>query len=161
MYWLGLGWWCLGLVRASLLCMSKICLLLMRSPWFGGSSAQFAVYPWLFMTWAIFWFPILLWLAPLGAGLYLIVGFSFISPLFCSFLQSYYHFLLNYSAIPVVMLLDPSLLGSFGLAAYSSLNDSVWSLGLLISLLVSSCVSLISFWTSLAHLFSLGILGPF
>ena len=33
LYWLGTGWWGLGLARASLPCMSKICLLLMRLPW--------------------------------------------------------------------------------------------------------------------------------
>ena len=32
-YWLGTGWWGLGLARASLPCMSKICLLLMHLPW--------------------------------------------------------------------------------------------------------------------------------
>ena len=100
-------------------------------------------------------------LLPLGAGLYLIVGFSFFSPLFCSFLQSYCHFLLNYSDIPAVMSFDSGLLGFFGSAAYSSLNDSVWSLGLLITLLVGSCVLFISFWASLAHSLSLGILNPF
>ena len=100
-------------------------------------------------------------LLPLGVGLYLIVGFSFFSPLFCSFLQSYCHFLLNYSVIPVVMSFDPGLLGSFGSAAYSSLNDSVWSLGLLITLLAGSCVPFISFWAPLAHSLSFGILNPF
>ena len=56
-------------------------------------------------------------LFPLRAELYLIVGFSFFSPLFCSFLQSYCHFLLNYFAIPAVMSFDLGLLGSFGPAA--------------------------------------------
>ena len=56
-------------------------------------------------------------LLPLRAELYLIVGFSFFSPLFCSFLQFYCHFLLNYSAIPAVMSFDLGLLGSFGPAA--------------------------------------------
>ena len=86
------------------------------------------------MAWAIFWFPILLWLAPLkGWALFDCgLGFSFFNPLFCSFLQSYYHFLLHYSVIPAVMSFDPSLLGSFGPVAYSSLNDSVWSLDLLL-----------------------------
>ena len=35
----------MGLARVSLLCMSIICLLFMRSPWSEGSSAQFAVHP--------------------------------------------------------------------------------------------------------------------
>ena len=33
LYWLGTGWWGLGLARASLPCMSKICMLLMCLPW--------------------------------------------------------------------------------------------------------------------------------
>ena len=40
-YWLGTSWWCLGLVRSLLPCMSKACLLLMRLPWTGGSCAFF------------------------------------------------------------------------------------------------------------------------
>ena len=40
-YWLGTSWWCLGLMRSLLLCMSKACLLLMRLPWTGGSCAFF------------------------------------------------------------------------------------------------------------------------
>ena len=32
-FYLGTGWWGLGLARASLPCMSKICLLLMRLSW--------------------------------------------------------------------------------------------------------------------------------
>ena len=100
-------------------------------------------------------------LLPLKAGLHLIMGFSFLSPLFCFFLQSYYHFLLHYSAILTVMSFDPSLQSLFRLVVYSSLNDSVWSFDFLITLLVGSCVPSISFWVSLAHLLSLGILGPF
>ena len=30
LYWLGIGWWCLGLARAPVLFMSKACLLLMH-----------------------------------------------------------------------------------------------------------------------------------
>ena len=77
-------------------------------------------------------FPFFYGLLPLRAGLYLIVGFSFFNPLFCSFLQSYYHFLLHYFAISAVMPFNPSLLGSFGPVTSSSLNDSIWSLGLLL-----------------------------
>ena len=97
----------------------------------------------------------------LGAGLCLIVGFSFFNPLFHSFLKSYYHFLLHYSAIPTMISFDPSLLGFFGPAAYSSLDDSIWSLGFFITLLAGSYVPFISSWASLAHLLSLGILSPF
>ena len=71
------------------------------------------------------------------------------------------HFLPCHFAIPAVMLFDPSLLGLFGSAAYSSLNDSIWSFGFCITLLVGSFVPFISSWASLAHLLSLGFLGPF
>ena len=76
LYLLGIGWWCLDLARAPLLCMFKTCLLLMHLPWSGGSSAHSATHPWLLTAWAIFWFPILYSLLPLGPVLCLIVGFS-------------------------------------------------------------------------------------
>ena len=60
-----------------------------------------------------------------------------------------------------MMLFDPSLLGLFEPANYSSLNDSIWSFGLCITLLVGSFVPSISFWASLAHLLFLGFLDPF
>ena len=44
LYWLGTGWWGLGLARAFLPYVSKICLLLSRSLWFGGLPAQPAVH---------------------------------------------------------------------------------------------------------------------
>ena len=69
---------------------------------------------------------------PLGAGLCLIMGFSSFSLLFCSFLQSCCHFLSYHSVIPAMILSDPSLLGLFGPAAYSSLNDLIWSLDFLL-----------------------------
>ena len=151
LYWLGTGYWCLDLARAPLLCMSKTCLLLMHLPWFGGSFAHSTAHPWLLMAWAIFWFPILYGLLPLKAGLCLIVGFSSFNLLFLLLPQSCYHFLPYHSTIPAVMLFDPSLLGLFGPAAYSSLNDSIWSLGFLLHCL----------WGLVSHLFMLGILGPF
>ena len=59
-----------------------------------------------------------------GLGLCLAVGFSSFSLVFALFLQSLCA--LPYSfAIPVVVLFDPSLLGLFGLVAYSSLDDLV------------------------------------
>ena len=154
------GWWSLGLTRAQLLCVSKTCPL--RLPWSGGFSTHPVVRPWLLIAWAVFWFPFLYGLLPLRAGLCLIVGFSFFSSLFCSFLQSCYHFLLHYSAIPAVMSFGPSLLGFFGPAACSSLNDSAWSLSFFfVTLLAGSWVPFISSWASLAHLLSLGFLGLF
>ena len=85
LYWLGTGWWCLSFARAPLLCTSKACLLLIHLPWSKGSFVHSATHPWPLMAWIIFWFPILYSLLLLGAGLYLIVGFSSFSILFCSF----------------------------------------------------------------------------
>ena len=51
----------LGLARASLPCMSKVCMLLMRLPWLACTVCR----P--FLT--IFWFPFPLWLALFGLGL--------------------------------------------------------------------------------------------
>ena len=147
LYWLGTNWWSLGLVHAQLLCVSKTCPL--RLPWSGGSSAHSVARPWLLMAWATFWFLILYGPLPSGARFYLIMGFSSFSPFFCSFPQSM-HFLLHHSAIPTMMLLDPSLLSIFGPAAYFSLNDLVWSLGFLLHCLRAP----------MSH-FLLGILGPF
>ena len=118
----------------------------MRWSWSGGSSVHSTTHPWIHMAWAIFWFPILYGLLPLGVGLCLIVGFSSFSLLFCSFLQFCYHFLPYHFTIPVVMLFDPNLLGLFGHAAYSSLNDLVWSLGFLLH-----CLRVL-----VSHLFPLG-----
>ena len=113
------------------------------------------------MEWATFWFLILYGPLLLGAELCLIVSFSSFSLPFCSFLQFCYYFLSFHSAISIMMLFDPSLLGLFGSVAYSSLNDSIWSFGLRITLLVGSFVPFISFWASLTHLLSLDFLGPF
>ena len=159
LYWLGTGWWCLGLARAPLLCMSKTCPLLMRLSWSRGSSAHSTAPLWLLMSSAIFWFFILYGLLPLGVGLYLIVGSSSFSLLFYSFLQSCYHFLPYNSAIPAVMFFDPSLLGLLGPAAYSSLNGSIWSLGFSLHWLRAPVSHLFSSCASLAYLLSLGILG--
>ena len=60
------------------------------------------------------------------------------------------HFLLHYSAIPAMMLFDLSLLGLFGSAVYSSLDDSIWSLGLLLH----------GLWTLASHFFPLGCPWP-
>ena len=76
-------------------------------------------------------------------------GLLFFQPILLPF-SAVLHFLLHYFVIPIVVLFDPSLLGFFGPAAYSSLNDSVWSLGFLLR-----CLRV-----SVSH-FLLGILGPF
>ena len=110
--------------------VSKTCLL--RLQWSRGSSAHSAAHPWLLMAWATFWFLIIYGPLPLEAEPYLIAGFSSFTLPLCSFLQFCFHFLLFHSAILAVMLFDTSLLGLFGPAAYSFLNDSVWLLGLLL-----------------------------
>ena len=76
-------------------------------------------------------------------------GLFFFQPILLLF-SAVLHFLLHYSVIPVVVLFDPSLLGFFGPAAYSSLNDLVWSLGFLLHYLRAPVFH-----------FLLGILGPF
>ena len=55
LYWLGIGWRCLGLVRAPFSCVSKACLLLMRLPWSKGSSMHSTAHSWPLMVWTIFW----------------------------------------------------------------------------------------------------------
>ena len=139
LYWLGIGWWCMGLTRALLLCMFEICLLLMHLPWSGGSSAQSAIHPWLLMEWAVFWCLILWWLAPLR-GQALFDYEVFLLQLTLLFLP------ITLLPFPAVMLFDPSLLGFFGLAACSFLNDSKWSLGFLLHHLQ----------TPVSHLFLIG-----
>ena len=141
LYWLGTCWWSLGLAHALLLHVSKTCPLHLL--WSRGSSAHSTTHPWLLMALAIFWFLILYGPLPLGAELCLIVGFSSFSLFFCSFLQSCYQFLLYHSAIPIVALFDPNLLGLFRPVAYSTLNNSMWSFGLCITLLVGSFVPFI------------------
>ena len=96
-----------------------------------------------------FLIPHSLWLAPFGAGFCLIVSFSSFSQFFLLF-SAVLHFLRHYSIIPAMVLFDPSLLGFFGPATYSSLNDSVWSLGFLLCCL----------WAPMSY-FLLGILDPF
>jgi len=67
-----------------------------------------------------------LWLAPLTGWALFDYGFFLLQLIL---LQSCYHFLLHYSAIPAMMSFDPHLLGFFRPPACSFLNDSVWSLG--------------------------------
>ena len=150
LYWLGISWWSLGLARAQLLHVSKTCLLHLSCS--KGSSAHSVAHPWLLMAWATFWILILYGPLPLRARLCLIVGFFSFSLPFCSFMQSCYHFLPYHSAIPTVMLFDHSLLGLFGPAVYSSLNDSIWSFVLLYYI---ACGLFCPIY------FVLGILGPF
>ena len=101
LYWLGTGWWCLGLTHGPLLCTSKACPLLMHLPWPGGSFVH------LFFDFSFF---IVLFLS--RAGPCLIVGFPLFSPLFAPFV-TLLPFLSCRSAIYAVVLFDPCLLGFF------------------------------------------------
>ena len=68
LYWLGTGWWCLGLVRALIPYVSKTCLLPIRLPWFGGSPFVFFD----LVCVVLFVFPLLS-----RAELYLMMGLTF------------------------------------------------------------------------------------
>ena len=72
LYWLGTGWWWLGLVRAFIPYVSKTYLLPIRLSRSGGSPFMFfdLLYGLLFV------FPLLL-----GAGLYLMMGLTFLWPI--------------------------------------------------------------------------------
>ena len=75
LYWLGIGWWCLGLARAFIPYMSKTCLLTIRLSWSGGSPSVFFD----LLCGLLFVFPL-----HSGAGLYLMMGLTF--PWFLLFL---------------------------------------------------------------------------
>ena len=61
LYWLGTGWWCLGLAHAFIPYVSKTCLLPIRLPWSGSSPSMFFdllcglffVFPAPFKSWAL------------------------------------------------------------------------------------------------------------
>ena len=101
LYWLGTGWWCLGIARGPFLCTSKACPLLMRLPWLGGSFVH------LFFDFSFF---IGLFLS--RAGPCLIVGFPLFSPLFAPSIIPL-PFLSCRSTIYAVVLFDLCLLGFF------------------------------------------------
>ena len=103
------------------------------------------------------------------AGPCLIMGFPLFNPFFAPSVVLL-PFLPYHSTVPTMVLFDPCLLGLFGPTVCSFLNDSIWLLDLYwgyfglsqsITLLVGSFVPFLSSWVSLAHLLSLGILGPF
>ena len=125
-------------MRASLPCMSKIRLLLMRLSWLAYTVCR----P--FLT--IFWFPFPLWLALLK-GWALLDGelcFSSAHPFSC------YHFLPYHSIIPAAKLLASIPLGLFRPVVYSSPDGPVRPL-----------VLLLQHWQApVSHLFSLRRPGP-
>ena len=150
LYWLGTGWWCMGLTRALVLCMTKACPLLMHLPWFGGSSVHSATHPWPLMTWTICWF-----LIPYGlllflrAGPCLIVGFPFFTPFFphsvilLPFLP--YHFV-----ILAIVLFDLCLLSLFW-ACY-------WFFSQWLNMVIRFILMLL--WAFLTHYIACGLLCP-
>ena len=72
LYWLGTGWWCLGLARAFIPYMFKTCLLPIRLLWSGGSLSVFFD----LLCGLLFVF-----LLHSGAGLYLMMGLTFPWPI--------------------------------------------------------------------------------
>ena len=83
-----------------------------------------------------------LWLASFGDWALLDHGPSFPRPILCSLYGLVNIFLLYYSIILTVMLLDSILLGLFGSAIYFPPSDSVYSLGLFLHCL----------WAPVSHL---------
>ena len=98
-----------------------------------------------------FLIPHSLWPIPFKGCALLDCGLFFLQPTLLLLPQSCPHFFPYHSVILAMMLFDPSLLSLFRHVAYSSLNDSIWSFGLCITLLMSSFVPFISFWASLAN----------
>ena len=90
-------------------------------------------------------------------GPYLIVGFSTFSSFFAPSVVLL-PFLPYHSVIPAMVLFDSCLLCLLGLAAYSSLNDSIWSLdllGFILILLWAFLDPLHCLWALLSHFFLL------
>ena len=87
-------------------------------------------------------------------------GPSFPRLILCSLRGLVSIFLSYHSAISTVMLFDSILLGLFRSAVYFPPSDSVYSLGLFLTLFASSYVPFSS-WASLAHLLFLDFLNPF
>ena len=150
LYWLGTSWWCLGLACALLLCMSKICLLLMRLLQPGGFFAHFAAYPWLLMAWATFWFLILYGPLPLR------LGFAWL----WAFLLSAHSFALFYSfAFPAALFCH-----SCYVVIWPKPARLLWACCLFFSQWLSMVIGL-SIYITCGFLcpicFFLGILGPF
>ena len=125
LYWLGTGWWCLGLARASpfslaahafavfwrLVCMFYCALL-----------ASYGV--------GCFLIYYSLWLASFGDWALLDHRPSFPRPISSSLYGLVSIFLPYHFAISTIVLLDLILLGLFGLAVYVPPSDSMYSLGL-------------------------------
>ena len=113
LYWLGIGWWCLGFVCAPLLCMSKACLLLMH---FHDLETHMCI---LSLILDLLWrelfsnppFFMVCFLQGLSlAWLWDFLSFSLLFAPSVGLLV----FLPCHPVIPVVVLFDPCLLGLFG-----------------------------------------------
>ena len=145
-----------------------LCPLLMCLPWFGDLFAYSAIHLWLLMARAIFLFPILYGLLPLGARLFWIVGLSSFSLLFYLFrslaaisCRTTLSFLLWCYLTQACWAFLSLLLILLSMTQYSHWIHTHAILGFFITLLVGSFFSFISSWASLAHLLSLGIPSPF
>ena len=53
LYWLGTGWWCLSLVRATFPCVSMACLQLIRLQWPEVLSVHSTARSWPFVVWMV------------------------------------------------------------------------------------------------------------
>ena len=112
LYWLGTGWWCLSLVRATFPCVSMACLQLIRLQWPEVLSVHSTARSWPFMAWMVLWAFVLYISLTSWARSCLIVSFSFFNPSFALFI-GLLALLPCHSVIPVMLLYGPCLLGSF------------------------------------------------
>ena len=105
-------------------------------------------------------FPFFIGLLLSKAGPCLIIGFPLFSPSSAPSVVLL-PFLPYLSAIPTMMLFNPCLLGLFGPVAYSSLNDSIWSLDLYSCYFRLFLTHYIACGLFCPISFFLSILGPF
>ena len=125
LYWLGIGWWCLGLARASPSSPAAHAFAMFWSLVCTFCRALLASY-----GMGCFLICHSLWLAPFGDWALLDHGPSFARLILCSLRGLVSIFLSYHSTILVVMLLDSILLGLFGPTVYFPPSDSMYSQGL-------------------------------
>ena len=81
LYWLGIGWWCLGLARTFIPYLSKTCLLPVHLSWSGGSLSMFFD----LLCGLVFVFPLLSRAGLLlNDGLYISLAHSLVSLISCN-----------------------------------------------------------------------------
>ena len=125
LYWLGIGWWCLDLARASPSSSVAHAFAMIRRLVCTFCSALLASY-----GVGCFLICYSLCLASFGDWALLDHGSSFPRPILCSLCGLVSIFMSYHFAIPALELLDSILLGLFGLNVYFPPSDSVYSLGL-------------------------------